>query len=81
MTRDGGLGPAQHTFGDVGTRLEELCLSCIRDGGVDRAGLAVMASDGTPETVYATNGLSARVEDRADGDGGQGATSTVDEVL
>jgi hypothetical protein len=63
MGRDGWLGRAEQTFGEVGNHLEHLCLRCAQDAGVDGAGLAVFAGDGTPETVYATDDLSARIED------------------
>lgn len=63
MHTDGWLGRAQNRFSDVGGRLEGLCFSCVEAAGVDGAGLIVVTGDGTPETVYATNDLSAQLED------------------
>jgi hypothetical protein len=63
MSGDGWLGKAQHQFGEVGGRLEALCLFCVQSSGADGAGLTVVTADGVPETVYATDPLSARLED------------------
>lgn len=63
MSTDGWLGKAQNRFGEVGGRLEDLCISCLQSGGVDGAGLTVMTADGIAETVYATDDLSAQLED------------------
>jgi hypothetical protein len=48
---------------EIGGDLREICLTCVEDAGVDGAGLAVFARDGTPATVHATNDLAARIED------------------
>ena len=63
MARVGWLGRTELGMSEVGRQLQQLCLSCVKDTDVDGAGLAVFAGDGTPETVYATNALSARIED------------------
>jgi hypothetical protein len=63
MAKDGWLGQSEHSYGDAGDRLQALCSSCVTDAGVDGAGLAILARDGTPETVYATDEVAARVED------------------
>ena len=63
MAKNGWLGPRDHGFGEMGDRLQALCAACVEDAGVDGAGLALLARDGTPETVHATNDVAARVED------------------
>lgn len=63
MVKDGWLGEAELGFGDAGDRLRELCSSCVQDAGVDGLGLGILARDGSPETVYATNEVAARLED------------------
>lgn len=57
-----GTGFAASEF-DVGGDLGELCRDCVDQAVVDGAGLAVIAHDGTPGTVHATNELAARIED------------------
>src|SRR4051812_12310277 len=63
MARVGWLGRTELGMSEVGRQLQQLCLACVQDTDVDGAGLAVFAGDGTPETVYATDALSARIED------------------
>ena len=62
MTRDGWLG-VDHRFGGAGDRLEEVCRTCVLEAGVDGAGLTLASTDGTPETVFATDTVAAQVED------------------
>lgn len=60
MATDGWLGGAPSA---PARELRGVCLACVDDAGVDGAGLAVFAEDGTPETVHATDRLAARIED------------------
>ncbi len=63
VVKEGWLEDATNRFGDAGERLQELCWSCVKDAAVDGAGLGILARDGTPETVYATNDVAADLED------------------
>lgn len=60
MATDGWLGVQDSPPVE---ELRRVCRSCVEQAGVDGAGLAVFAADGTPETVHATDALAARVED------------------
>ena len=44
-------------------RVEGLCALGIREAGVDGAGVSMLTPDGTPDPVFATDHLSALVED------------------
>lgn len=43
--------------------MERLCVLGVREAGVDGAGVSVLTSGGTPDPVFATDDLSALVED------------------
>ena len=62
MTHDGGSeapGPRHPLWG----RMERLCVLGVQEAGVDGAGVSMLTLDGTPDPVFATDGLSALVED------------------
>ena len=63
MTDGGWLGAARTRPDTTGDLLEGLCRSCLRDAGVDGVCLSVVAADGTPEPVHATDELSERLGD------------------
>ncbi len=44
-------------------RVAELCTSCLRDSKVDGGGVSVNSSDGTGVAMYATDAISAAIED------------------
>jgi hypothetical protein len=43
--------------------IEALCLRAVQEAGVDGAGVSMLSRDGTPDPVFATDVLSALVED------------------
>jgi hypothetical protein len=63
VSGDGWLGNGHQRFGEVGVRLEQLCVSCVAGAGVDGLGLTVVTGHGVPETLYATDERSAWIED------------------
>ena len=60
MTRQDGQSAS---LSEIGGQLRRMCVDCLDDAGVDGAGLAVFAHDGTPETVHATSALATHIED------------------
>jgi hypothetical protein len=60
MATDGWLAAVSTA---PGSELRDMCMACVRSSGVDGAALAVLAGDGTPETLHATDALAARIED------------------
>lgn len=59
----GGVTPSGHAGGHAADRIQTLCEACVQETNVDGAGLAILATDGTPEPVYVSDPRSRLIED------------------
>lgn len=62
MTQGSGPGSSRPRLSNA-ERLEGLCMRSVREAGVDGAGVSMLLANGTPNPVFASDDLSALVED------------------